>query len=524
MAIIQISRITHRTGLKEDLPQLAKAELGWAIDSRELYIGNGLPEQGAPIAGNTRILTEYSDLFALLESYTFKGLAAGYQVTTGIDAVNPIIRTLQDKLDDSVNVRDFGAKGTGTTDDTDAFKRAIAQIYDQIELTLQPLVRREIKVPAGTYNISSDVLILPPWACIKGDGKDKTIIKQLNVLQDCLIKTGDSLLQTENNIGTNLAVAPSEITVSDLTLMNESTKPVLIVDSAHNVTFNNVSFVGNQDLPSTGVANSSNIVIDSSAGKSSNIRFISCDIANASYGVVSDSDASDVHFDNCYFSGLYVGFKLGENSTTEFPKNWSVTNSVFEDNHHESVKTFAGVTGICSVGNKFTNVGCSYDGVGSEISSVLLFADNGCTSISDIFDRTEANETTYKAVSYGTNQTVVINSERGLLLGTHADAIGRSITLLDNIVFPDVSGITVSSTVNAVEIDYTMRRLDITRRGTLTITRNATSSFITDEYMETSNIGVEFSVAHSSGSTALLYKTTSTGANVTFKYQIKKFV
>ena len=41
MAIVQISRIQHRRGLKEELPQLAAGELGWAVDSQELYIGNG---------------------------------------------------------------------------------------------------------------------------------------------------------------------------------------------------------------------------------------------------------------------------------------------------------------------------------------------------------------------------------------------------------------------------------------------------------------------------------------------------
>jgi hypothetical protein len=62
VAIVQISRITNRKGLQENLPQLAGAELGWSIDSRRLYIGNGTLEEGAPVIGNTEILTEFSEI------------------------------------------------------------------------------------------------------------------------------------------------------------------------------------------------------------------------------------------------------------------------------------------------------------------------------------------------------------------------------------------------------------------------------------------------------------------------------
>ena len=62
MAVIQISRVQHRRGLLQDLPQLSAAELGWVIDNRKLYIGNGPIEEGAPIVGNTEILTQYSDI------------------------------------------------------------------------------------------------------------------------------------------------------------------------------------------------------------------------------------------------------------------------------------------------------------------------------------------------------------------------------------------------------------------------------------------------------------------------------
>jgi hypothetical protein len=62
MAIVQISRIKQRRGLQQDLPQLSSGELGWSIDSRRLYIGNGKLEEGAPIEGRTEILTEFSVL------------------------------------------------------------------------------------------------------------------------------------------------------------------------------------------------------------------------------------------------------------------------------------------------------------------------------------------------------------------------------------------------------------------------------------------------------------------------------
>jgi hypothetical protein len=62
MAIVQISQIKHRHGVRSDLPQLATAELGWSVDTRQLYIGNGTLQEGAPEVGVTEILTQYSNL------------------------------------------------------------------------------------------------------------------------------------------------------------------------------------------------------------------------------------------------------------------------------------------------------------------------------------------------------------------------------------------------------------------------------------------------------------------------------
>ena len=68
MAIVSISRIQIRRGRKgqgSGLPQLAGGELGWAVDTQELFIGNGAVSEGAPAVGNSKVLTEHDILFSL---------------------------------------------------------------------------------------------------------------------------------------------------------------------------------------------------------------------------------------------------------------------------------------------------------------------------------------------------------------------------------------------------------------------------------------------------------------------------
>ena len=165
MAIVQVSRITNRKGLAENLPQLAGAELGWAIDERRLFIGNGTLQEGAPTIGNTEILTEFSDILAEQSNYTYQGLAAGYQVVTGPNNSN-ITLSLQSWLDQFASVRDFGAVGDGVTDDTAAINRALFQLYCR---EINPQIRRSLFFPAGVYRVTDSILI-PPYARLYGEG------------------------------------------------------------------------------------------------------------------------------------------------------------------------------------------------------------------------------------------------------------------------------------------------------------------------------------------------------------------
>ena len=118
MAVYQISRIQVRRGQKHQgtgIPQLASGEMAWAVDTQELYIGNGAVSEGAPGVGNTRLLT-LNDLSAqgnLLElsQYSY-AVTLDIPIATGPSASSPVYRTLQTRLDDQVSTSYFGTTTT----------------------------------------------------------------------------------------------------------------------------------------------------------------------------------------------------------------------------------------------------------------------------------------------------------------------------------------------------------------------------------------------------------------------------
>ena len=194
MAVIQISRIQIRRGKKNEgtgFPQLASGELGWAIDTQELYIGNGSVSEGSPAVGNTKILTD-KDLFVdntmlSLVRHIYK--STDPSIITGSSPNNPISRTLQQRLDDRVTAANFGANGnydiealTGD-DNSIPLQRAIDQLFlnqsntEAYNNTVDGVKARVIlELPAGRFKITSG-LNIPSYATLVGAGANKTILE-----------------------------------------------------------------------------------------------------------------------------------------------------------------------------------------------------------------------------------------------------------------------------------------------------------------------------------------------------------
>ena len=79
MAVVQISKIQLRRGLQENLPQLASAEMGWSVDERRLFIGNGTLAEGAPSTGVTEVLTTQSIYYELANITILQGNVANLE-------------------------------------------------------------------------------------------------------------------------------------------------------------------------------------------------------------------------------------------------------------------------------------------------------------------------------------------------------------------------------------------------------------------------------------------------------------
>jgi hypothetical protein len=383
VAVVQISRIQIRRGQKNTgtgLPQLASGELGWAIDTRELYIGNGSVAEGAPAVGNTKILTEFDDIFSFSKNYSYK-LDNPY-IQTGTDSSNPVFRTLQSRLDDAVSAASFGAIGNGIEDDTTALQQAIDQLYLNTTENEKPI----LYLDAGTY-IISNTLYVPSRILLRGSGIDNTVIRQ--TADAPILKTvNESSLPgspAESSTSTSLN-QPKFIQIENLTL--EQTQPNLgiLLENCKDSAFYNLRIIGSwqgdftENSDNTGIK----VVSLSEAVSTEKNIFQNCIVKNFEYGVTSSTPIKHVTFSNCEFSNLGIAFKLDHSNAV---------NNLIEDCLIQNILRYGiwianGYYNL-SKNNRFLLVGVD-DGLESNpVYPVIWFANSPNKSESDYFARTE---------------------------------------------------------------------------------------------------------------------------------------
>ena len=528
MPIVQISRIQHRRGKATDLPQLAAGEFGWSVDTQRLYIGNGTVSDGAPAVGNTEIVTSGSSAFTTALSHTYKGYLGDSTPVTDSQQ-----RTIGDRLDERVSVKDFGAKGDDSTADITAIQNAIDEIYKDTDKD-DTRSRRVLFFPAGTYRINA-ALKIPPYAHLMGEGPDKTIIR--NSGNNAVMVMQDDEGNVGANIGNSGATTPTQIQISNMTLRNTVAYGGISLDRVNKAYINNVKFQGSFASGGADASNSKGVTVTNSTAiySTTGVIFNQCQFTKFARLVDISYDATNIKFHDCDFSTAYYGALMGaemDGSTAGLingPRDVQFTSSSWSDIGQQAiwVKPTAGAdagTGarhIVSNGNWYArSVANNFEGIGSIREVPVLQYDNDeCTSTLDFFERTDLRQ------ADGSSELNAAPEVQGIARQTKPI---KSYTMLNN----QSSAATMQEfpglNKKGISIEYKIERGSDTRVGRMDISSDGTNIAYDDNSVDSNlDVGVDLIAAlDNKDSTAgnetikLQYQTTNTGATAVINYQV----
>lgn len=190
MANIVLDDITSGYNLSKINNNFDKIETTLNTDRLQLTNGGNIMDQDLDMNGNdiinaqsisaTQVFLNGEQLApselvitdAVTQSVLGSDSGAG-MVGYKLGATGAVSTTVQDKLAQTVSVKDFGAKGDGVTDDTAAIQAAIDYISNATVGT--------VNIPAGIYIISSTLTVTGKVSLV-GEGMFETIIRWAGVV------------------------------------------------------------------------------------------------------------------------------------------------------------------------------------------------------------------------------------------------------------------------------------------------------------------------------------------------------
>ena len=525
MAIVQISRITQRKGLQENLPQLAGAEFGWSIDERRLFIGNGTLQEGAPVIGNTEILTEFSEIIPLVQDYTYSGEAAtGYAVQTGPSPGTPVQLSLQNWMDQFATVKDFGAVGDGITDDTAAINRALYQLYCR---EVNPAIRRSLFFPAGVYLVTGTINI-PPYATLEGEGPLNSIIQMAaGVAAQYVVQTSDSLQQTGADIGTNGATPPISITIENMCFQSTDPMDIAFINRASECIFNQVQFVGpltTSDL-TVDTDNTACVRFDSSdALDVHQIKFDNCGFSGTTYAVRTDQHVRGVGITGAHFSTLYKGILLEVNPDGDAfsPQGFGITGCDFDTIYAQGI--IFGTDRNATAQNTFGDVGNHFGGITQPYTTIIDFLSPNNISVGDLFERADEYAIVYPRIELNGEASIAFTNGQQLAMGTYVRESGRTVELANNVPTPTTAVTYSMNLTRAININYTITRGTTYRTGNMLVAAasgdDGANLNYSDDYTENDSTGITLTVTQTGSNVFLKYISTATGLPAFLTYSI----
>lgn len=458
MAVVQISKIQVRRGLKNSgigVPQLSSAEFAWAVDSQELFIGNGSVAEGAPYVGNTKVLTEHDNILELASSYRF--------AETEPSITESVPRSLQTKLDEYVSVLDFGAEPDGSTDNTTAFQNAL----DELFRNPNSIFKKTLLIPNGTYVFSSNLRI-PSTAIIRGETQTGAI---LDIGNNNILFITEGGLEVAQFSSSN---RPRNIKIANLTIRHDLGQTVLtgVGDSELNGVRWVSTYVLGDALAGSVEDNSASLYWENSIDdfKVTNIMLKDCVFESTPLAVRSDQITinpsspprfdTSITFDGTRFircdTAIVINGVLGQENL------WRINDCEFEEIAYHAFKSNFG-TGTIIQRSRFINCGNNTNTAATPVSSIVKFGEKSGNAV--VYCTSNRHQKAgFTAVSTKYAITEVENANRTSLVDMNYSDIS-----LSNSFFP----LAVFSAFNRYTyIDYVLQLGDHARAGQIVITVN----------------------------------------------------
>ncbi len=479
MAVIEIAKIQVRRGQENQtgIPQLAGGEFAWATDNETLYIGLKREDGGARDA-NVRILTEndarlftnFVSTAALNSFYTWE-LNSTDDITSTSTVTAKIIRYTQDKLDDFVNVADFGviaSTGTEVNDCSIELQLAVDNLFlgknvewNDVEYDSTLQYNKKLYFPAGVYKIGETVKI-PRNTVIVGEGIDKTILEVIST-NTGVFQTVDyegrrnespyspsNLLQGEFDATSTSSLTfsitgpgrPKNIHIEGMTLRHSTSTSLngslslISLDCVDNAIIRDVKFQGHETWTTPG-STPDYVGVDirgySALLTSENIVIDNCQFTGLYYDIKSNFDTNHIVIQNSSFTSSTYGIAFSTTTNvvaTNGPTYSRMLNNKFQDIYNQGIFVGPNLIGSPTFhvveNNSFVKVGDRGDtqGNSSAGTSVIRFATPGNASVNNYFGREKFHN---------------------LKLGTPADSTSTYYPLIDGRATIDLNSVTTAT-------------------------------------------------------------------------------
>jgi len=495
MAVIQISKIQVRRGSigEQGMPQLASGEMGWAVDTQQLFIGNGSVAEGAPAVGNTEILTQYStatiNLFNCIYEYR-GGKPEGYFKPYAKS------RSLQSKLDEYVSVLDFGADPTGTNPCDRAIQTAVTATYMNSHDSGADLSYKKIlHFPAGTYKFTGTVY-LPPYISIQGEGADNTLLKTINTSgNNTIFKTRSIDPNTKDFLRplTSLSGPVSGVSISDMSFVYDTSVPIYSLTTVSTALLNldmtqysevrNCKFQGTYtnafaQSPADVVRFGYNPIryagIYVTGAKTINLEIFNNEFNQLIMGTVGYQDNQFITYSNNIYDTGYYGLLNGSTVTSTVNVVGSLYNQAINNKFLNINRTGIAFnvptgsttqTGFVSNGNLFNNVGNGTTGnEGGQVTACISFNQSkGSVSVNDRFTRFDLSQTTYATSPFYpliTGQAIYIEDRVAYRYTLNFSTVTTSTTLIR---------VPYLNTLTNVTMEYKIQKSAGFRKGIFTV-------------------------------------------------------